>query len=248
VDARPFTLVLHGTGIRVDVLPAGRPILLAQGEIDPMGERQRVLTAVLRHGERARVAGSLAADGGETEGYREAPRRFVLQGQEGERLRVEAESALSTDPAISARRRLARQGTHVALLFCGPPAAWTTLTLARSTTVTATVTHAGTCTGTTKNGGTTHYACFNALAPDGQTRFRDMHGTATTGSSVRISYASDFPFRCSIGETLDPDLFSAVFMGTGVFMLALMALAGIGRTNDERRWFDAEPFDSTEAP
>ena len=37
VDARPFTLVLHGTGARVDVQPAGRPILLAQGVIDPMG-------------------------------------------------------------------------------------------------------------------------------------------------------------------------------------------------------------------
>jgi hypothetical protein len=108
--------------------------------------------------------------------------------------------------------------------------------------VTATVTWAGTCTGRTKNGATYHYACFTAGSPDGET-FGDLHGRATIGGSVRISYAVDFPFRCSLGETLSPDIFSATFMGFGLFMLALTRLP---RDRDERRWFDVEPFESEE--
>jgi hypothetical protein len=250
VEARPFTLVLHDGRLRVEVLPGERPHLLARSELTPTAPQERDLTASLRHGERARVTGVLAMTTDDDVGYREAPRRFVLTAQEGERLRIEAESAtLGRDDAAAARRRASEKGRGIILIACGAPAAWTTLTLAQSTTVTATVTDAGTCTGRTKNG-TYKYACYGAVAPDGRTRFNDLHGQATVGAPVRISFAPDFPSRFERGETLSPDQFSAMFMGVFGFFLALLLLADfvVGRSGREPRWYDVEPFDIREAP
>jgi hypothetical protein len=247
VEARPFTLVVRG-GLRVEVLPGERPHLLASSQLTPTALQERVLTATLEHGERARIAGVLATVVEDDAGYREAPRRFVLTAQEGERLRIEAESAtIGRDGAEAARYRSSRKVMRMLLLACGAPATWTTLTLAQSTTVTATVTHAGTCTGRSKNG-TYKYACFDAVAPDGRTTFDDIHAQATVGASVRISFAPDFPWRFELGETLSPDLFSAGLMGVAGFMLAFMLLIEFvaRRSGGEPRWYDVEPFDCRE--
>jgi len=251
VEARPFTLALNGGSVRVEVLPGERPQLIAPATLTPAAPRdrvprERILSASLAHGQRARVGGVLAPAPDDASGYRDAPHRFVLRAPEGGRLTVEVENATSgMDDVDAARGRSAAEIIRATLLFTAVPAAWTTLTLARSTTVTATVTRAATCTGHSKSGAY-RYACFEATAPDGETRFHDLRGEATVGAPVRISFARDVPFRCALGETLEPDLFSAVFMGLGTLFLAV--IVGFGRRRDDERWYDVEPFDSNEAP
>ena len=247
VEARPFSLVLPGTGVRVEVLPGERPHLLARSLLTVTESGERVLSASLQHGESACVTGVLAAAADEdAAGYREAPHRFALQAAEGERLRVEAASAtLLPDAVEGVRRRALRQMTRMLLVGCGAPALWTTLMLAQSTTVTATVTHAGTCSGRSKSG-RYEYPCFTALAPGGQTSFDHLQGQATVGAPVRISFVRGLPSFFDLGETLDPDVPSVVFMGVSSLMLALVI--AIERSRHEKRWYEVEPFDSREAP
>jgi hypothetical protein len=124
VDARPFTLVLHGTGERVRVLPGERPLLRARADVTrewaTKGTRERTWVATLGRRERARIEGVLAPVPGEGKGYRTSTGPLALQAPEGGRLIVEAESAAyEHDRSAAARRRTVDR----LLLFFGLPVA-----------------------------------------------------------------------------------------------------------------------------
>lgn len=244
VEASPFTLVLHGSGARIDVVPGPRPHLLARGTLAPTGPEERVISASLRHGERVRITGMIARAPEDGAGYREAPRRFVLQAAEGERLRIQAEITTLSDPVEHARARARRKITWACVLGSLAAVALHTALLLDSTTVTATVIVSSTCRGVSKFG-SYKYACFTAKAPDEVTRFDDLDGHAKVGEQIRVSYARSYPSNFSLGDTLTPGDFSLMVMSMGT--LLLWVLGPMALMQDEEHWYDMEPFDVREA-
>lgn len=97
--ARPFDLVLHGSGDRVRVAPTDQAHLAALAvpaeSGGSAGRSKRPFEAQLRDGERASVTGELfrVGESGEKAAYRGRSHEFELRGFEGGRLRVESESA-----------------------------------------------------------------------------------------------------------------------------------------------------------
>jgi hypothetical protein len=245
VDARPFTLVLDD-GTRVAVRPGTRTHLSALADLTLTSDDDRVLTASLHDGERARVRGVIVPQAEGESGYREVTGGHVLEAPEGEPLRVEAESAvLQEDLAAAASRRRVSTLLVPAASVCAAVALWHTWALSQSVTVTASVVSVMTCASTYK-GKTSYRPCFTASSSDPKATFERIDGEARVGDRILISMVRGDPSYFTEGDTLNPGRRSVAFMAAIGFVVLLLGAGRFIGLADKRRWFDVEPFDSRE--
>jgi hypothetical protein len=247
VEAQPFTIVDERDGARIPVVAGDRPILRAAADVVPGRAGEREIIAVLHDGERARVRGVLVPAGGSEAGYRDATAgEHVLTAPEGGRLEIEVEDAVEQQDLAA---RAARRGLSMFLvplwLVLSLAVVWHAEALRDSVTVTARVVSTRTCSYTAK-GRTTSYPCFDASTGDDRLHFGGISGTAAWGDLLTVAYVRSDPGTFTKGDTLDPGGgVTAILLSVGLVVL-LLALGRFIHAGDQRRWFDAEPFDSRE--
>jgi hypothetical protein len=263
VEARPFALVLHGSGERVRVLPGERVVLLARAEVTTLkrddGTGERTLVAGLRGGERAVVTGMLSATPGEADGYRETAQAFTLQEDGCGGVRVEAESA-GEEPDRAASIEL-RSSAYIAIVACAACVVMLgvhVIDRLRSVTALGEVIGYTTCT-TRSRSGTSSYSCIEVAQPTptgeaAATREPCARSSWTStasppqpdpvqGDRVLVSFV---PGRCTLGAVLEPSAGLLAFLFAAALLLAVSSVAHMVRLRDGPRWFEQERLDGSE--
>jgi hypothetical protein len=265
VVARPFTLVLHGTGARVRIDCDERVVLQARADVvaamDDADTGGRTWDARVRQGERVAITGNLVADGivtaGESEGYRGASEHhaLILRAGDGERLRVVAESAgVEEDRILAGRyRNLDLLGAALALLFVVAAAAYGS-DIHESRTAMGTISVVKNCR--TGKGNST-YLCFDAVYPvvgvDSISASRICRAVPwdpdveppdrlSGGGQVIVSFLPGDPARCNVGARLTGSLWELLVLTLVPMAIGLAAAVVRFRRGADGLWYDREPL------
>jgi hypothetical protein len=245
-NARPFVLVVHGSGERLPVVAGDLPRVAARAELRETGDGERVWEACLHHGDVVRIEGELAP----AEQYREAGHALVLRAPKGGRLRIEAANAAG-DPEdlLLRRRRSAGRLAWIGAALSAGLVTWHAEGRLTSTTQDGGITAVGPCSSFLR-GELLDEPCITVATmkePFSRVgtwlRFEDLPYAPQkgpppeVGDQVIVTFVGSLPWRHTLGERLAPGPGGTAGLLGGLAWLACFATLRFRR---EQRWYERE--------